>query len=640
LQAGKTTADPGEAGEWSPNTTVVEEARMAQYDVKYHHLDLNLTNANLSISGNVLTRALVTETTGLDTFTFELHPDYDIDSVKFQGQIVPLNRVGGVVNALLPSSVALGAVFDIQIWYNGIAPTTTASPFGGGGFSRETSPSWGATVVWSLSQPYAAYEWWPCKQHLSDKIDSLRVWISTPNTLKGGSQGVLTGTTTLPGNRTRHEWFSTYPICYYLVSVAVGPYVDYSLYAYPQGSDSVLIQNYVYNNPQTLPFWVDEINATAAMMEAFAEHFGPYPFAAEKYGHCMAPLGGGMEHQTMTTQGTFGFTLTAHELFHQWFGDYTTCRTWNDLAVNEGFASYGEFLAYEALNPTEALPYMQEYHNDILSENDGSVFVPTPENVNRLFDYRLTYLKGAAVLHTLRHECATDSLFYAACRHFLNTNAFANADAVDLKTSFETVTGEDFDWFFDQWWYGEGHPTYSASWNQVGDDFVILLTHTASAPSITPLFQAMVDVRLTRTGAPDTTLQLWNSTDLESWTVTLNGQVTGVQLDYRNWILNEVGSVQQDANLQPDLSNQVELAEGLQVVLAPNPTSGYTRLLLEGNTGVFTFKVVNVSGQLVHQQEVIGESVILYTHEWPAGVYVVQLQTSTGETAALRLVVQ
>eukprot|EP01030_Chromulinospumella_sphaerica_P015185 gene15185-14982_t len=152
----------------------------------------------------------------------------------------------------------------------------------------------------------------------------------------------------MSGGRNRYEWKHRYPIDYYLVSASVARYVDYSFKMHLEGSaDSMLIQNYVYDNPLTLPFFKNVIDSTGILVNYFSSIYGRYPFWKEKYGHCMAPLSGGMEHQTMTTLGYFQGWLVVHELGHQWFGDNVTCGTWRDIVMNEGFASYSEYLYYD-----------------------------------------------------------------------------------------------------------------------------------------------------------------------------------------------------------------------------------------------------------------------------------------------------
>jgi aminopeptidase N len=199
--------------------------------------------------------------------------------------------------------------------------------------------------------------------------------------------------------------------------VSVSKYVEYNVFAHPAGStDSILIQNYIYDNPATLQNFKNDIDETADFLEYFSTIYGPYPFPNEKYGHCMAPLGGGMEHQTMTTQGTFSKGLTSHELAHQWFGDHVTCGSWADIWVNEGFATYSEYLMLSKLYPNEASAEMSGNHNQVLQQAGGAVWVEDSLNGSRLFSGRLTYAKGAAIIHTFRFIMNNDSAFFRALK--------------------------------------------------------------------------------------------------------------------------------------------------------------------------------------------------------------------------------
>src|SRR6202008_424072 len=189
--------------------------------------------------------------------------------------------------------------------------------------------------------------------------------------------------------------------------------------------------------------------------------YGLYPFHDEKYGHCMAPLGGGMEHQTMTTLGFFDFSIVAHEMGHQWWGDNVTCRTWNDIFLNEGFATYTEQLAIEHFDPTNAAANMLQAHNNVMSQLGGSVYNPDTTNVNRIFSSRLSYDKGCAIIHSLRFVINNDTLFFNGLKNFQAQYHHSTASIDDFKISMENFTGMNFGQFFTQWIYGEGYPTFN-----------------------------------------------------------------------------------------------------------------------------------------------------------------------------------
>lgn len=159
----------------------------------------------------------------------------------------------------------------------------------------------------------------------------------------------------------------------------------------------------------------------------------------------MAPFSGGMEHQTMTSAGFLNnFGLNAHELMHQWWGDHVTCKTWKDIFINEGFASYGEYLAYEHFRGLAAAQQdMLDVHDDVLQDPDAQIYFTDTTNVGRIFDSRQTYNKGNAICHSLRFELG-DSLFFKGLKTFQSQFSFATAGINDLKVSLENSSGLPF----------------------------------------------------------------------------------------------------------------------------------------------------------------------------------------------------
>jgi aminopeptidase N len=322
---------------------------MNLYDVTFYGLDLGLERNSVYITGSVTTHANV-KSAPLSVFAFELHPNYTIASVTINGaQQSNITRNGSNVSVNLTTIVPAKGKVVAVISYSGTAPNGGNAAIGNG-FNTARESQWGNDVTWSLSEPYAAYEWWPTKQVLTDKADSVHVAVTTSPENKVGSNGLLTNTVTLPSGKVRYEWKSRYPIDYYLISVAVSDYEEYVQFANPAGATKPIpVVNYVYKG--SLANYKNQIDFTPPLIEHFSELFTLYPFALEKYGHSMAPIGGGMEHQTMTTQSTFTFTLTAHELAHQWFGDNVTCASWQDIWLNEGFASYAEYRPCSIFQP-------------------------------------------------------------------------------------------------------------------------------------------------------------------------------------------------------------------------------------------------------------------------------------------------
>ena len=523
-------------------------ALMNQYDVKFHHITLNVTKDTNYVEGNVRTIARVIAPL-LDTFAFELQSTMIIDSIKIGADVLAYQRIANDVYAVLPASYTNGSDIEITIYYKGYTSGAGSSAIGDG-YSVGRSTRWGNKVTWSLSQPFSAAEWFPCKQDLVDKIDSTYFYATCDTPSMSGSNGLLKAIVPMPGGKRQFQWVNIHPIDYYLISVATANYIEYSTYAHPVGSDSVLFQNYVYNNPLTLPTFKGLIDTTALTLDYFSTIFGPYPFAEQKYGHCLAPFSGGMEHQTMTSQGFFEFSIDAHELGHQWFGDHVTCGTWKDIWVNEGFASYCEYLAYEHFFPTQETAHMLSVHNNVMSQPGGSVWLTDSTNVGRIFSSRLTYNKGSAIIHTLRFLVNNDALFFQGLKNYQSSYTNATATSIDFKNIMQTTSGVNLTDWMNLWFYGEGYPTYSVNWNQVGNLLYCNVSHTTST-TVTPTFKTPLELKIV--GAlSDTVIKVNTTTNNDVFVINLpaNFTTTTIAVDPNNWILNKVGTITQDLNLQ------------------------------------------------------------------------------------------
>lgn len=516
-----------------------------QYDVKFYHLDLHVENNTVDISGNVTIKAQVVNTQ-IDTFAFELVDELTIDAILFNGESKTFTRNNNEVFVPLENPVFNEDFLTCQVFYHGTPPT------GGffSGISTKYDSTWNKHVTWTLSEPFNARQWWPTKQVLTDKADSVWVFLTTSSVNKAGSIGLLTNTVNLPNDKVRYEWKSKYPIAYYLISFAVADYQEYNIYAKPDYllGDSILIQNYVYNTTECLDHYKTGIDNSVKFLELFSELFSEYPFHEEKYGHCLAGLSGGMEHQTMTTLGNFHFGLVAHELGHMWFGDNVTCATWSDIWINEGFATYADYLATEKIggDPWPGI-WRNNVHNFIISEPGGSTYVPeedvTYENVDRIFDSRLTYWKGAVILHMIRFELQNDELFFDVLRNFQLKFADSIASASDFIDVLNETSGKDFSQFFDQWYYGEGYPIFAVSYKKTEGLLVIESVQTTSMPSVTPLFIMNIPYKLYFNDGTDSTIILYHDNNEMAYSLPFTKEIDSIQFDPEKWVLKKVESV-------------------------------------------------------------------------------------------------
>lgn len=512
---------------------------MDNYNIYFVKLDLDVSDQSTDIKGNVIIQSKTNKE--LDTLLFDFSNEMILDSFLINEKKVDASHAENRIEYIFDSPLSANEDFKTQIFYHG-TPCQNC-----GGVTQGYSATWDKNMTYTLSESFHAYEWWPCKQVLSDKIDSAYIFLTCDNDCMAGSNGLLDQVVDLPNNKKRFEWKTFYPINYYLISFAVAEYQDYSIYAKPEGADSILIQNFVYNNPNYLNENKAGIDNTIDFIELFSEKFGLYPFSNEKYGHCLTTLGGGMEHQTMTTIGSFSsgwYNVVSHELGHMWFGDYVTCASWQDIWINEGFASYTEYVTLENLQTQSAAQsWMNSAHTNSLTQPQGSVYVPFDEvfNENRIFSGSLSYDKGAAIIHMIRFIINNDELFFSSLRNYLSEYADSVATGEDFKNSIENSTGIDLDPFFDQWYYGKGYPKFDLEYFQKNDSLYINVNQSTSS-SETPLFQIDVDLKILFTEG-DTLLRLFQETNHETFKIETEKTVAGIVVDPDNWILNQPGTV-------------------------------------------------------------------------------------------------
>jgi aminopeptidase N len=564
---------------------------------------------------------MVTAVEDLDEVVFELSIGMKVDSVFIDGEKVPAYSHGKDLVRITPEvTLEAGKQFSTRIFYQG-----TGGQYGFfSGISNRIDGLWGKRVTYTLSEPFHAMDWFACKQVLTDKADSAYVYLTVADHLKAGSNGLLAGVDNLPGNKVRYRWETRYPIAFYLLSLSVSEYIDYSYYLHPEESpDSFLFQNFIYDTAAYLSANKDDIDATGDMMEWFSRTFGNYPFWREKYGHCVAPMGGGMEHQTMTTLANFGFNLVAHELAHQWFGDNVTCASWQDIWINEGFASYAEYLALEQLVSKQQADYwMEGAHDRVFTEPEGSVYIPEDDATNefRIFSYALSYKKGAALLHMIRYELNDDSVFYMTLENFQEQFADSLATGDDFLMVLNETSGRSFDLFFDQWYYGQGYPVFNFAWWQTTDSLFIVAEQKGSSPT-TPFFRTTLDIDLALDDGQKSSLQIDYDSPTKTIQIPMNLRVLDVIPDPANWIV--------------DIS-QVVQRYATNAYLSVNPNPFDEQLNIVFNTGAAERDIIltDISGRMVDRVNSHSWTVSIPTHDLAPGVYLLKVLAGNDEYSA------
>lgn len=588
------------------------------YDVSYYKLDLEVTNSSTYISGNVTVNATVVNSP-LDTFVIELTDTLTVDSVCFEGNNHIFIHENDEIIVLLNSSYGNGFEFSIVIYYNGFAPTVDNIHGNSGGLMNSMDLTFLRNVTWSNSEPFNAKLWWPCKQIISDKADSVDFYLTTDTTLIPASIGKLHNISSLPEGKHRYEWKSRHPFPYYMVFFAVSEYEEFTFYAYPENSDSILIQCFFYN----IDCWnyYSDFMAYAKMgIEYLSKIFGPYLFADEKYGYCAVPA---YSHENLTMTSIKPETPEFHiyhALGHQWFAGNVTCETYKDIWLHEGFGTYSEYLCFkEFLGEALAQYWIQGDNEFIMSESGGSVFVPAEDewNAERIYDTRLSYRKGQQLLHMVRFELQNDLIFYNVLHDYNQIYSGGIASVMDFKMILENISGLNFTDFFNQWYYGEGFPIYDIYYYSHDDSLTFTATQTTSS-TITSLYKMPMEYKIIG-HTIDTTIRVYQYENEENYTIYFPDSIYEFLIDPYNWVINGVGEII-DGIKDVDINN-------FNVSVFPNPTKG--AIIVKGND-IDAVDIYNLQGQLLFNIEIVDEKTEIDLRNETKGFYIFKIKTKEG----------
>ncbi len=500
---------------------------MGLYDVEFYDLDLDFDPQTTLLTGTATIRAVVTGGP-LSTMDLNLNLNMYVPGTRSGGVATGYSRVGEILTVALDRGYLTGETVTVEVDYYG---NPAGDYFGWDQYG-------GQPLIWTLSEPYGARQWWPCKDLNTDKADSVALHVTVPTALVVASNGTLDQVTVPAVGKKTYHWTERYPIATYLVSVTAHPYAVFTnTYVSAQG-DSMPLEYYVV--PDHLSIARDGYRPVAQMIGALASVYGPYPFIQEKYGHVHFPWGGGMEHQTCTSLHFSGYSqgLISHELSHQWFGDLITCADFTDIWINEGFATWSEAVWLEHSVGLAA------YHTEMNLARylgPGTITVETPDNFYSIFNFSLSYQKASWVPHMLRHALG-EADFQAGLTALLTDHAFGGVTTADVQAAFEAASGQDLNAFFQQWIYGEYYPAYSLAWQAVPEGAQTrVMVKVTQTQTNTGLFAMPLDLRVT-TAWGDTTFVLQNNLSEQWYDVVVDGAVTGVQLDPDGWVLCTVSS--------------------------------------------------------------------------------------------------
>ena len=608
------------ASRWQAQNSTLNQ-NQEKIDIKFYELNLDIDFNSSRLRGSVTVNGVIGNIYP-DFIELDLYDNMTVDSI-LQNNIPILYLHENDMLKIPLSDITLDDenLFSLTIFYQG-----TPDHCGAGGFKFDEHQNIGH--VWTLSEAYCARSWWPCKDDPSDKADSVNIIISVPlePAYIVASNGLLSSTT-INNNKKTYFWKERYPITTYLVSLAIYPYTKWvDQYVSPISSDTMLIEHYVF--PDRYEASYPNYSLTKDMLSFFSELFGEYPFISEKYGHADFTWGGGMEHQTLSSMGSFSQNLMVHELGHSWWGNLITCKTFNDIWLNEGFARYCQALWAEHMYGREA--YF-DFMNNHAYYGAGTIYVENPSSNSQIFSAGLSYNKASWVLHMLRHKVG-ETMFFDILKSYASNDSLSYnaASTSDFQKVCEDISGLDLEQFFQQWIYGEKYPKYELSWWHEGNGIYNVKIDQVQSYNF---FSMPIDLKFSGSAGPslvDTTIVIENNNFSQVYEFSgFNFIVENVMLDPENWILKEATySVNEIDNILPD---RVEVEKAF-----PNPFNSKVKLSFYinpqfGDTHV-NVNIFDLRGKIV--ESLIDNEFIpgYHTTFWNAngkssGVYFIQLAT-------------
>ena len=608
------------ASRWQAQNSTLNQ-NQEKIDIKFYELNLDIDFNSSRLRGSVTVNGVIGNIYP-DFIELDLYDNMTVDSI-LQNNIPILYLHENDMLKIPISDITLNDenLFSLTIFYQG-----TPDHCGAGGFKFDEHQNIGH--VWTLSEAYCARSWWPCKDDPSDKADSVNIIVSVPiePAYIVASNGLLSSTT-INNNKKTYFWKERYPITTYLVSLAIYPYTKWvDQYVSPISSDTMLIEHYVF--PDRYEASYPNYSLTKDMLSFFSELFGEYPFISEKYGHADFTWGGGMEHQTLSSMGSFSQNLMVHELGHSWWGNLITCKTFNDIWLNEGFARYCQALWAEHMYGREA--YF-DFMNNHAYYGAGTIYVENPSSNSQIFSAGLSYNKASWVLHMLRHKVG-ETMFFDILKSYASNDSLSYnaASTSDFQKVCEDISGLDFEQFFQQWIYGERYPKYELSWWHEGNGIYNVKIDQVQSYNF---FSMPIDLKFSGSAGPmlvDTTIVIENNNSSQLYEFSgFNFLVENIMLDPENWILKEATySVNEIDNILPD---RVEVEKAF-----PNPFNSKVKLSFYinpqfGDTHV-NVNIFDLRGKIV--ESLIDNEFIpgYHTTFWNAngkssGVYFIQLAT-------------
>ena len=520
----------------------------SKIDITYYGLDLKITTSPNNLIGNV-TIGVKTDTTSINACFLDLRNFLTVDSALINGSATTFNHSNNIIIINLDRTYVQNEQFILNVFYHGLPGS---SGFGGFYFGSHG----GYPTISTLSESYSGPYWWPQKDTPADKADSSDVWITVDENLVPVSNGTLMSIVNNGNGTHTYYWKEKYAIAAYLISLAIAHYTQYNTAYHYSQTDSMPITHFIY--PDHFNYVKPYADTTDNMIAVFSNRYGQYPFLEEKYGHAEFDWGGAMEHQTCTSMGFWGIGVVSHELAHQWYGDMITCKDWHHIWLNEGFATYSEAVYLEAINGQGAYDSQIQSEMNSAKTAQGTIWVQDISDEWEIFNSARSYSKGACVLHMLRGVVG-DSTFFHIMRTYSDVPnlKYNSATTEDFQAVAESVSGQNLDYFFQEWIYGENYPKYTIGWNKTlisGNIYQINL-NIQQVVNINPSYFTMPLQIKFNTSMGDTTITLFNNAQTQNFEFQIAGNPQSIVFDPGNWVLKDLQGLTNSFQLTVNINN-------------------------------------------------------------------------------------
>jgi aminopeptidase N len=564
------------------------------FDVTFYDIDVDINIDTPFIRGRVMCDFDAAQGE-LSSIALNLHHSLSVDSIT--GNVESFSTNNDTVYIDLDSTFSAGESGRVLVFYQGI-------PELAGGYKglRYETHAGGEPIIATLSTPFLAHYWWPCKDGPGDKPDSVYIDIAIPDTTIGGyelvaaSNGVLENVV-LQGNKKIFRWRERHPIIPYYVMAAISNYRQYQQVYNGAYGESFPIDYFIFNEDYNAA--VAGVEDLPLVMDLFSELFGKYPFDDEKYAMSQLGFYGGIENQTNTIIGEMSlswFEISLHELAHMWFGDMITCRDWHHGWLNEGFATYTEALWAEYTGGFNG------YKNKIQQNQffgGGTLYLEDISNPFNIF-ISIIYDKGAYTLHMLRGVMG-DSLFFDALKQYSLDPHFRYGHAVteDFQGVCENVWGSSLGFFFDQWIYDEYYPMYEYSWQQdlTTLETTVRIRQIQDLQGRRPVFEMPVQLEFRFQTVDDTLVTVWNDEQVQDFEFQLSDTLTQTAFDPDNWILRTANYVSVEDEVPGARVPAFSLDQNY-----PNPFNPTTKISIDvpqGFSGKTSLRIYDMRGRFV-----------------------------------------